>query len=248
MDFYLEQISDLYDRLADLGVSYWVGDGFYAKQKVFNTVTDLGGYLITRLRSDANLRYLYTGPPKEGPGVPKQYHGKIDWSDPQELARRFDEVGHLSDRPNVRVLTTVAGSPHFGHDLRIVLLVGPEWEDYVVLASTDTDQHAEEAVQYYRLRCQIELVIRDAKQHTGLTHCQARSQEKLDFHLNMSLTAVNLLRLLAQKAECSLQTYRREAYNRLLIGRLLTKLGLSAEYDRKDRRVQAVVHTGRMAA
>jgi len=58
VDFYLEQITDLYDQLADLGVSYWVTGGFYAKQKVFDTVTDLGSNLITRLRSDANLRYL----------------------------------------------------------------------------------------------------------------------------------------------------------------------------------------------
>jgi len=115
------------------------------------------------------------------------------------------------------------------------------------LASTDTGQHAEEVVRYYRLRYQIELVIRDAKQHAGLTHCQARSQEKLDFHLNVSVAAVNVLRLLAQKAECSLRTYRREAYNRLLIGQLFSKLGLSAEYDRTDPRVQAVVRTGRMA-
>ena len=63
-----------------------------------------------------------------------------------------------------------------------------------------------------RLR-QIELVIRDAKQHTGLTHCQARSQEKLDFHLNVFVAAVNVLRLLSQKAECSPRTYRREAHN-----------------------------------
>ena len=96
-------------------------------------------------------------------------------------------------------------------------------------------------------RPQIEFVIRDASRHTGLTHCQARSQEKLHFHLNMFVAAVNLLRLLAGKAECSPRTYRREAYNRLLIERLLSKLGLSAEYDRKDPRVQAVVRTGRMA-
>ena len=69
VDFYLEQIIDLYDPLADLGVTYWVGDGFYAKQKVFDTVTGLGGDLITRLRSDANLRYLQataTHGPAEG--------------------------------------------------------------------------------------------------------------------------------------------------------------------------------------
>ena len=247
VDFYLEQIIDLYEGLADLGVSYWVGDGFYAKQKAFDTVTGLGGDLITRLRSDANLRYLYTGPPKEGPGRPKQYDGKIDWGAPKELARRFDEVGRLPDQPEVRVLTTVANSPHFRRDLRVVLLIGPEGEEQVILASTDTDQHAEEVARYYRLRYQIELVIRDAKQHTGLTHCQARGQEKLDFHLNMSVASVNLLRLLAQKAGCSPRTYRREAYNRLLIGRLFSKLGLSAEYDRMDPRVQSVIHTGRMA-
>ncbi|MFO8231392.1 MAG: hypothetical protein R6U20_01875 [Longimonas sp.] len=62
VDFYLEQIIDLYETLTELGVSYWVRDGFYAKQKVFDAVTGLGGDLITRLRSDANLRYLCTGP------------------------------------------------------------------------------------------------------------------------------------------------------------------------------------------
>jgi len=247
VDFYLEQITDLYDHLADLGVSHWVGDGFYAKQKVFDTVTDLGGDLITRLRSDANLRYLYTGPPKEGPGAPKQYDGKIDWDDPRELASRFDEVGRLPDQSEVRILTTVANSPHFGRDLRVVLLIGPDGEEQVILASTDAGLCAEGVVRYYRLRYQIEFVIRDAKQHAGLPHCQARSQEKIDFHLNMSIATVNLLRLLAQKAECSPRTYRREAYNRLLIGRLFSKLGLSAEYDRMDPRIQSVIHTGRMA-
>ena len=247
VDFYLEQIIDLYNQLTGLGVSYWVGDGFYAKQKVFDTVTDLGGDLITRLRSDANLRYLYTGAPKDGPGRPKQYDGKIDWDDRETLTRRFDEVGRLPDQPEVRVFTTVANSPHFERDFRIVLLVGPGGEEQIILASTNTNQHAEEVARYYRLRYQIEFVIRDAKQHTGLTHCQARSQEKLNFHLNMSVATANLLRLLARKTECSPRTYRREAYNRLLIGRLFSKLGLSAEYDRMDPRVQSVVHTGRMA-
>jgi hypothetical protein len=127
-----------------------------------------------------------------------------------------------------------------------VLLIGSDGE-HVILASTDTSQHADEVVRYYRLRYQIELLIRDAKQHTGLSHCQARSQEKIDFHLNMSVTVTNLLRLLAQKAGCSKRTYRREAYNRLLIGHLFAKLSLSAEYDRMDPRIQSVVRTGRMA-
>lgn len=72
VDFYIEQIEDLQKQMADLGVSYWVGDGFYAKRKVFDAITkaspDREGHLITRLRSDANLRYLYTGPERKAPG------------------------------------------------------------------------------------------------------------------------------------------------------------------------------------
>ena len=88
MDFYLEQVTDLYDQVANLGVSHscpqFLADS-HAKQKIFDTITNLGGDLITLLCSDTNLRYLYTGPSKTGPGAPRQYDGKIDWDDPQEL-------------------------------------------------------------------------------------------------------------------------------------------------------------------
>jgi len=225
VDFYIEQIQDLQGPLAELGVSYWVGDGFYAKRKVFRAVTEMDGDLVTRLRSDANLRYLYTGPRKQGPGAPKLYDGKINFDCPGQIERRFEEVGRLADRTHVEIWTTVANSPHFKRTLRIVLLRNPRTERSLLLCSTDTEQAADEIVRYYRLRYQIEFVIRDAKQHTGLTHCQARSQEKIDFHLNMSVAGVNLLRLMAGTADCSLRTYRRLAYNRFLTGRLFSELG-----------------------
>jgi len=250
VDFYIEQIEDLQKQMADLGVSYWVGDGFYAKRKVFDAITkaspDREGHLITRLRSDANLRYLYTGPRKKGPGAPKRYDGKINWDCTQQTESRFEEVGRLPDRTHVEIWTTVANSPHFGRDLRIVLLRNPKTGRTLLLCSTDTEQAAEEVVAYYRLRYQIEFVIRDAKQHTGLTHCQARSQEKIDFHLNMSIAGVNLLRLMAGKAGCSLRTYRRWAYNRYLTGRLFSQLGLNGEWSLSDREVQPVLETGQM--
>lgn len=248
IDVYREQLLDLARRLekADVGISCWVGDGYYAKKKMFAAVDRIGSHLITRLRSDANLRYLYTGPPTGTQGPEKQYDGKIRWNDREQLAERFEEVGRLPGRSEIRILTTVANSPHFGRDFRVVLLLGPD--DHVVLCSTDTTRPAEQIAAYYRLRYQIEFVIRDAKQHAGLTHCQARSQEKIDFHLNASLATVGLLRLLTHQTGQSLHTYRREAYNRMLIDRLLSKLGLCAEFDRSDPRLQEVVRTGRMVA
>jgi hypothetical protein len=247
VDFYIEQIQDLHGRLAEMGVSYWVGDGFYAKRKVFRAITAMDGDLITRLRSDANLRYLYTGPRKTGPGAPKLYDGKINFDCPDQIENRFEEIGRLPDRTHVEIWTTVANSPHFKRNLRIVLLRNLQTDQTLLLCSTDTGQEAEELVRYYRLRYQIEFVIRDAKQHTGLTHCQARDQEKIDFHLNMSVAGVNLLRLMAGKTTCSLRTYRRLAYNRFLTGRLFSELGLSGEWSVSDQEVQPVLQTGQMA-
>jgi hypothetical protein len=45
----------------------------------------------------------------------------------------------------------------------------------------------------------IAFLFRDAKQFTGLTDCQARSQAKLDFHFNASLPAVTLAKLEARQ-------------------------------------------------
>jgi len=248
VDFYIEQIKDLHDPLGEMGVSYWVGDGFYAKRKVFGAITEMDGDLITRLRSDANLRYFYTGPRKTGPGAPKLYDGKINFDCTEQIEHRFEEVGRLPDRTHVEIWTAVANSPHFKRNLRIVFLRNRKTGRTLLLCSTDTEQEAEEVVRYYRLRYQIEFVIRDAKQHTGLTQCQARSQEKIDFHLNISVAGVNLLRLMAGKAGCSLRTYRRLAYNRFLTGRLFSELGLSGEWSLSDREVQPVLETGQMAS
>ena len=75
----------------------------------------------------------------------------------------------------------------------------------------------------------------------------ARSRAKIHVHLNLSMATVNVLRWLAVKAGCSPRTYRRVAYNRLIIDRLLSALGLGAEYEVKDPRIEQVAQTGRLA-
>ena len=67
------------------------------------------------------------------------------------------------------MLTALAYSPHFDRALRIVLLATADFSEQVVLCSTDTEQPADQIAEYYRLRYQLDFVIRDAKQHTGLT-------------------------------------------------------------------------------
>src|SRR5215210_9529022 len=81
---------------------------------------------------------------------------------------------------------------------RIVKAVYVEFKDrkaYTILLSTDTEQKGAKIIRYYQLRFQIEFLIRDAKQYTGLEECQARTETKLYNHFNMSLMTVSLIKL-----------------------------------------------------
>ena len=61
-----------------------------------------------------------------------------------------------------------------------------------VFFSTDCSMSAKEVIDIYRSRFQIEFLFRDAKQFTGLCHCQARDTRALDFAFNLSLAAINV--------------------------------------------------------
>jgi hypothetical protein len=240
MDFYLAQVLGLLPHLPQ--VRYWIGDGGYARRKFFGAITARGKHFITRLRSDANLRYLFDGARSSGPGRPRLYNGKVEFAD----LSRFECVGALDDQSHVLLYHAVVNSPHFGHDLGVVVLVNERTGGHVVLCSTDVEQIPEEIVSFYRLRYQIEFVIRDAKQHAGLTECQARDQVKLAFHLNLSVAAVGVMRLAGARAGVSLASLRREAYNALVVGRVLEQLGLQAQYDLLSASLRSVLLLGSM--
>jgi hypothetical protein len=247
MDFYMEQFLDSLDQLD--GVRYMVADGEYARRKPFETVTGQGKHLITKLRSDANLRYFSDG--KRAPGQKGRtptYAGKVNWQDLSGTLSRFDCVGTVEDHGHVEIYTQVLNSPYFKRTFRVVVLLNTKTRQYVILASTDVEQEAGQVVAYYRLRFQVEFLFRDAKQFTGLEHCQARSEAKLDFHFNMSLAAVNLARAQMSEQGLSFNSYVRLAYNRFLVSRLFEQLGLESEYDLNHPGVQQVIHVGCMAA
>lgn len=60
VDFYMEQLLDCLPYLKP--VTYFVADGFYAKEKVFSAFRKAGKHLITKFRSDAALYYLWEQP------------------------------------------------------------------------------------------------------------------------------------------------------------------------------------------
>ena len=78
-------------------------------------------------------------------------------------------------------------------------------------------------------RQQLEFVFRDAKQFTGLTHCQARNKEALSFAFNASLTSVNLARAFARQQGMALSVGSTKIllHNAAMVDRFIAMSGKS---------------------
>jgi len=83
-------------------VRYLVADGYYYRSKFWDAVRDLNLDFIGKLRTDANLRYLYTGEQKKL-GAPRKYDGKVDCQD----VSRLNFVKYI--KPGVSLYTLVVG-------------------------------------------------------------------------------------------------------------------------------------------
>ena len=168
---------------------YLAVDGYFAKQKWIAGVEALALHTIGKLRCDANMRFFYTGPKRAwGQGRQKTYAGKVDWQDLQG----FDWV---SNEEGIDLYTQVLNHRSLKRTLRVVVVLDqrdPKHPRYALLFSTDLTLDAQTIYRYYKARFQIEFIFRDAKQFTGLSDCQARDADRLHFHFNASLTALNI--------------------------------------------------------
>jgi hypothetical protein len=171
---------------------YLAVDGYFAKKEFINPITKQTSLeLISKMRSDANLYYIYKGEHSGKRGRPKTVDGKIKIIKPD---KRKIKLCYEDDE--VKIYEGIVYSKSLKR--RIKLAYVERWEDdkytgaYAVLFSTDLDMDGRQIYLYYKSRFQIEFLFRDAKQFTGLNQCQARSENKMNFHFNASLTTVSI--------------------------------------------------------
>jgi uncharacterized membrane protein YqaE (UPF0057 family) len=228
-DFYLEQILDCLKYLPS--IVYYVADGFYAKNKIINGLTSDGKHLITKLRTDADLRYLNNKPRQKGQrGASRKYDGKVNFTD----LSKWELIGSDEKYPHLTIYTQQLFAVNLDRVLRVVLLLNTKTNKYVLLACTDTELDARLITKYYQLRFQIEFIFRDAKQFMGLNDCQARDENKLDYHFNASLSAVNIARKAIQENEIynkSMNNFMRYHYNQKFADTIYYKLSQNNEFD-----------------
>jgi DDE superfamily endonuclease len=248
IDVYLAQLTRVVSAHDLSPLRYVITDGYYSKQKFLRGVQALGRHQIGKLRSDANLRYLYHGPKRLGPGRPKTYDGKVNWDD---LAR-FEPL--KTDDDHIVLYHQVLHHVQFQGNLRVVLVVDTKHKRRAVLFSTDVGLDALTIYRYYKARFQIEFLFRDAKQFTGLGDCQARSQAKLAFHFHASLTAVTLAKLEARQqhgdavASFSMASLKRRAFNQHLIDRIYEHLANGHRLEKSSPDYEELCNYGSITA
>jgi DDE superfamily endonuclease len=192
VDFYTQQLRAHRHRLPP-SITYHCVDGYYAKKKYIDEVVSLDLYAITKLRSDADCLFLYTGPHPKRRGARRKYAGKVNFQD----LSRFEDLGTRAEAPHLHLYTAVVWHKTLKRRLRLVVLLNrkdPAKPRFIVLGSTDPDLNGHKLLDLYAARFQIEFLFRDSKQFTGLLDCQARAAAALDFHCNASLATLNLVR------------------------------------------------------
>jgi hypothetical protein len=192
VDFYMQQLREHRHRLPP-GVQYHCVDGYYAKKKYMDAVVSLNLHAITKLRSDADCLFLYTGPHPKQRGARRKYDGKVNF----QALHRFEDLGTRPEEPHLHLYTAMVWHKTLRRRMRLVVLVNrkdPAKPRFIVLGSTDTDLNGHKLIDLYVARFQIEFLFRDSKQFTGLLDCQARAAAALDFHFNASLATLNLVR------------------------------------------------------
>lgn len=148
-------------------------DAFFSKESFVNGVITLGFHLISRFRNDVSLKYLYTSPKTGKKGRPKEVDGKVDLNDLRKDVFQQESYDD-GEGKSVTLYTAVVRATSLKRDVRVVIVdcteQGKKTQTRKVFFSTDTEMSARDIMDIYRTRFQIEFLLRDGKQFTGLTH------------------------------------------------------------------------------
>jgi len=228
-----------------------VADAFFAKKGFVESIREMGLHLVCKLREDADLRYLIQQVPTGRRGRPAKYGGKVDLMNLND--EYFREV--KNDR-GIKAWQGIVYSKSLGEEILVVV------EEMVIkgkvirrlLFSTDTNQPAIEVMDIYHTRFQMEFGFRDAKQFTGLENSQARSINKLDFHFNTALTAVNIAKIMQLKDESrrempfSMRDCKVLFHNAMMLSRFFDKFGIPPNNKKNKEYINELLSFGSLAA
>lgn len=251
LDHYAQVLIDRKDDLFCIS-KHLVADAYFSKEPFVTNMCEAGFEVISRLRNDADLRYLFKGKQRGGKGRPKQYGEKLYY---KELDK--DYFQNIETTEDQQVYHAVVNSKSLKRNINLVIVYtrkGDAWS-HKLYFSTDLNLSGKQILRYYRLRFQIEFIYRDGKQHTGFNDCQARSENKLNFHFNTALTAVNIAKithwLTIQKEDrgaFSIADVKTRYHNKLLLDIFIEAFAINTNSKKNKNKIRQLANIGTRAA
>ncbi len=152
---------------SSLPIKHVVGDNAFGNETVRKICQEYQLELISKLKSNAALYFPYQGDYKT---KPKKYGDKLQKAELEgykvktikQEGQLVQEIFHLPKvlSKNIKVpLNVVIIKKYLGTKV-----------GWSILFSTDEDLSAQQIMDYYQIRFQIEFDFRDARQHFGLTN------------------------------------------------------------------------------
>jgi hypothetical protein len=253
MAFYIAFIKQYAVELRQMS-NYIVVDAFFSKHDFISEITDQQLHVITRLRDDAALWYLYEGPKKQGRGRPIKYAGKVLLKEPH-----LQYFTLVQDTSTHRAYQAVVFSKSLKVKLKVLLVHNLKADGSIknckVFACTDTTLAGSKVWQYYKLRFQQEFLFRDGKQFMGLTHCQSRQKERLFFQFNFSLTILSIVKVVhwlnkavENRPAFSVQDIKTQYFNEHLLDKFIIGLGICPETAKNSDNYRNLINYTKIAA
>ena len=254
IQFYCRKLLEKKNDLLSLS-EYIVADAYFSKNNFVEPLMLEGFHVVSRLRDDADLQYIFKGRQKGGRGRKKKYDGKIDF---QNL--NLNHTILISEKEQQKIHILMAYSKSLKKILNIVIVYTKnskeKWK-HKIYFSTDLKQDWQEIIHMYRQRFQIEFLYRDAKQFTALNDCEARSENKLNFHWNMSLTTINIAKIVSwiskkdknikENPVFSMSDIKTMYFNRLLVSQFISMFGINTKLEKNKSKIKQLLEFGKIA-
>ena len=185
-------------------VRYLALDGHFGNNHALQMVRQCDLHLISKLRYDAALHFVYEGQQKRT-GPRKKYGQKIN-------CRQIKEQYLVKSSVKEGIQTCIYPAHMLHHEfaqvLNVVIITKTNLRTgtfaNVNLFSSDLELSYETLIDYYSLRFQIEFNFRDAKQFWGLEDFMNVNEVPVTNAINLSLFMVNLSQVLLRQFR---QTY-----------------------------------------
>lgn len=231
-----------------------VVDAYFAKAPFVNALTKEDFDIICRFRDDVRLQYVIESLKTGKRSRPKTNGGAVDVNNLD--MKYFTLIEQVNE--NIQVFSGTEKAVALKKLVKVCIvkkLENQKVKDIKIFFSTKLDEEAITIWNTHCLRFQVEFLYRDAKQHTGLSNCQARDENKLYFHFNASLTAINLANVVhwfsIPKEKCqafSMRDIKVLNHNALLLERFFTMCCINPNILKNKKNVKELLYYGTNAA